>query len=189
MWHYAVFTQRRQSTRMQSAPNILSSLRFVFAALMFYFTWQGQWYVAVTILWLSVFSDMLDGYLARKFKAVTVMGGLLDHGSDAMFVTATIAALVTHGIAPQLLPVMIPLAFTQYMLDSEALRGKPLRASFIGRYNGIGYYVFAGWPIMQYTLNLTVIPFDWFYWIGWVLVATTAVSMGDRAYTLFRSSN
>ena len=162
-------------------------MRFLLAALMFYFTVGAEWYYAVTVLWLAVFSDMLDGFLARKLNAVSSLGGLLDHGSDAVFVTATIAALTFHDFAPLLLPLLIPAAFLQYMLDSKALSGQPLKASFVGRYNGIAYYVFAGWPIMQYTLGITVIPFEWFYWIGWGLVGTTSISMIDRAVTLIKA--
>ena len=70
------------------------------------------------------------------------------------------------------------------MLDSKTLSGNPLRASYLGRYNGIAYYVFSGFPIMQTTLGITLIPFDWFIWIGWGLALSTAISMIDRLVTL-----
>lgn len=151
--------------------------------------WYGHWYLAVTVLWVAIATDVADGYLARRFDAVSSLGGLLDHGSDALFVTLTIAALTNHGWAPLVLVAVIPLAFTQYMLDSRALAGKPLRTSLIGRYNGIAYFVFAGFPVMQLTLQLTVIPFDLFIWIGWGLVLSTAISMLDRLVTLLRSES
>ena len=78
------------------------------------------------------------------------------------------------------------MAFAQYMLDSDALKGKPLRASQLGRYNGIAYFVLAGFPVMQLTLGLTPIPFDYFVYLGWGLVITTLISMTDRAVTLYR---
>ena len=93
------------------------------------------------------------------------------------------------GMAPYVLVLVIPLAFLQYMLDSRVITGQPLRASFIGRYNGIAYFVYAGWPAMQHTINLTVIPFDWFIWIGWGLVITSAISMVDRLVTLLAQHN
>ena len=73
------------------------------------------------------------------------------------------------------------------MFDSKSLSGQPLRASFIGRHNGTAYYVFAGFPVMQFTLGITLTPFDWFYWIGWGLIATTLISMLDRAITLYNT--
>jgi len=166
-------------------PNILSLTRVALAGAMYYYLERGDWPIAVLILWLAVASDLLDGFLARKFNSVSSLGGVFDHGSDAIFATSTIAALVSHGFAPLLLAIIIPAAFLQYMLDSKSLSGQALRSSFVGRYNGIAYYVFAGFPIMQITLGLTLIPFDWFIWIGWGLVMTTAISMVDRMVTLF----
>ena len=80
--------------------------------------------------------------------------------------------------------LVIPAAFIQYMLDSKALAGQPLKASSLGRYNGISYFVFAGFPVMQLTLGITLIPFSWFVWIGWGLVVTSIISMVDRLVTL-----
>ena len=170
-----------------SLPNLLSLSRVVLAVAMYLAVVNSQWYLAVSILWIAVFTDILDGYLARAFHKATPLGGVFDHGSDAIFVTVTIAAHLHHGWAPALLVMMIPAAFLQYMLDSKALAGQPLRASSLGRYNGISYFVFAGFPVMQLALNVTLIPFDWFIWFGWGLVMTTAVSMLDRLVTLLAS--
>ncbi len=84
----------------------------------------------------------------------------MDHGSDAFFVTFTIAALTHHEWAPVVLVCIIPAAFVQYMLDSKALAGQPLKASSLGKYNGISYFVFAGFPVMQLALGITLIPFE-----------------------------
>jgi len=165
-------------------PNVLSLARVLLAVVMFYCIFKAYWFLAATTLWLSVFSDILDGFLARKLKTVSNLGGLIDHGSDAMFVTLTVAALTFHNFAPPALALIIPAAFLQYVLDSKTLSGQPLRANNLGRYNGIAYYVFSGFPVMQIALGITLIPFDWFIWIGWALVLSTAISMIDRLATL-----
>ncbi|MBT4161507.1 MAG: CDP-alcohol phosphatidyltransferase family protein [Gammaproteobacteria bacterium] len=165
-------------------PNMLSISRMILAGLMFWSVYTASWYFAVGILWTAIGTDLADGYLARRLQITSPLGGLLDHGSDAIFVTATITALTFHNWAPVLLAAVIPAAFLQYMLDSKSLAGQPLRSSFLGRYNGIAYYVFAGFPVMQLTLGITLIPFDWFFWIGWGLITTTVISMLDRTVTL-----
>lgn len=165
-------------------PNILSVSRVFLGLIMFWSVYSTNWVIAVCILWIAIATDIADGYLARSSGNATALGGTLDHGSDAFFVTCTILGLAFLGMAPFALTFIIPVAFFQYLLDSSVLSGQPLRASFIGRYNGIAYFVFAGWPVMQYTLGLTVIPFDWFIWIGWGLVITSAISMVDRLVTL-----
>lgn len=175
--------------RHVTIPNVLSVSRVGLAFVMFFCIYQSWWYVAVTVLWLAILTDVSDGYLARRMNQTSPIGGLLDHGSDAFFVTMCLAAHVFHDWVPVTLVVLVPLAFIQYVLDSKALDGQSLRSSELGRYNGIAYYVLAGFPIMQITLELTVIPFDLFIWISWGLVLTTVISMADRLVTLLGQSN
>jgi len=171
-------------SQILTLPNLLSLSRVGLAIIMAWSVYHSSWYVAVTILWTAIFTDILDGHLARKKNLTSAIGGLMDHGSDAFFVTFTIAALTHHEWAPAALVLVIPAAFIQYMLDSKALAGQPLKASLLGRYNGISYFVFAGFPVMQLTLGITLIPFSWFVWIGWGLVVTSVISMVDRLVTL-----
>ena len=171
-------------SQILTLPNLLSLSRVGLAVIMAWNVYHSNWYVAVAILWTAILTDILDGYLARKKNLTSAIGGLMDHGSDAFFVTFTIAALTHHEWAPVVLACIIPAAFVQYMLDSKALAGQPLKASSLGKYNGISYFVFAGFPVMQLTLGITLIPFSWFVWIGWGLVVTSAISMVDRLVTL-----
>ena len=171
-------------SQILSLPNLLSLSRVGLAIIMAWNVYHSNWYISVAILWTAIFTDLLDGYLARKKNLTSAIGGLIDHGSDAFFVTFMIAALTHHEWAPVMLVCIIPAAFIQYMLDSKALAGQPLKASSLGRYNGISYFVFAGFPVMQLALGITLIPFDWFVWIGWGLVVTSAISMVDRIITL-----
>lgn len=54
--------------------------------------------------------------------------------------TAGLAALVARGEVPWPLPGLVALAFVQYVIDSRADRGARLRASVLGRWNGIAYF-------------------------------------------------
>ena len=74
----------------------------------------------------------------------SAFGGLLDHSIDALFVTVNLAALAAVGIVTALLAPLAITSFAQYVWDSKALSGAPLRASVLGRWNGIGYYVIVG---------------------------------------------
>ena len=105
---------------------------------------QQLWLLSGTVFLLAVASDLLDGALARRLDQVTKIGGLIDHAADATFVTITITCLALQQERSLLLPMLIILAFTQYVIDSRAHRGQRLIASRLGRYNGIGYFLFAG---------------------------------------------
>ena len=154
-----------------------------------YFIVQGAWLYACIILWIAIATDIADGQLARHLRAQSNLGGVLDHGSDAVFVTIMLAALVYHDLVPLVLPVLIPVAFLQYMLDSKALAGKSLRTSILGRYNGICYFVLGGFPIMQHALQIYLIEASTIFWVGWGLVLSTIASMIDRLLSLLRGVN
>ena len=173
--------------RFYTLPNLLSLSRIPLGVVLVLAVAGSHWWLATGVLWLAVATDLLDGRLARAAGQATPTGMALDHGSDALFVTLALAALAGHGWAPWLLPVLVPLAFLQYLLDSGALAGKPLRASQLGRYNGIAYFVLAGFPIMQQSLALPLVPYAYFVYLGWGLVITTLISMLDRLLALRRN--
>lgn len=167
-------------------PNALSASRLLLAPLCLVAVVSDHWTIAACILLAAVLTDLLDGWLARRRNQTSPFGGALDHGSDAVFVTITLAGLAMQHVVPLLLPPLVILAFAQYLLDSKALAGQPLRASQIGRYNGIAYFVLAGFPLVQSALGLTLISMDVIYIAGWLLVATTITSMIDRLLALLR---
>ena len=142
--------------------------------------------LAALLFWGAVATDMADGRVARARGESSAFGGLLDHATDASFVTLGLAALSMQGAVPAALPVLVFVAFVQYMLDSKSLAGRTLRASFLGRWNGILYFVPLGVIATRNVLGLAVPPDQWVLWLGQALVLSTLVSMADRAWTLFR---
>jgi hypothetical protein len=98
----------------------------------------------------------------------------------------TLAALAAVGLVPWPLPMLVASAFFQYLIDSEALQGRSLRASRLGRYNGIAYFILAGWLIVQRGLGVELISEQSLLAVGWCLVITTLTSMFDRLLTLLR---
>ena len=52
---------------------------------------------------LAAVTDLLDGYLARKYGNVTPLGALLDPIADKMLIAATLVLLANAGAIPALL--------------------------------------------------------------------------------------
>jgi CDP-diacylglycerol--glycerol-3-phosphate 3-phosphatidyltransferase len=154
-----------------------------------YSIWTGSWRVAAMLFVVAVVTDVFDGIVARRRGEVTTFGGLLDHTIDALFVTVTLAALAGRGIVPVVLPPLAITSFVQYVWDSKALSGAPLRASVLGRWNGIGYYVVVGTVVIRQALELTWPGQFVLSLVAWALVVSTVVSMCDRAYALWRIRN
>ena len=134
---------------------------------------------ALFLFVFAVVSDLADGRLARSRGEESVLGGVFDHTSDAIFVSAGLAACAWHGLVPMVLPGLILLAFAQYALDSRVVAGRPLRASWIGRYNGIAYFVLLGIPVVRDGLALGWPPAGWLTLAGWALVVSTLLFLAD----------
>lgn len=182
----AVDLQTPSRVQRLTAANALTLARLVAAPVCGYLVLEGRDVDAVIVFALAIATDFADGPLARKWGQTSAFGALLDHGTDATFVIMGLSALVCRGLAPIALPPLIALAFIQYTLDSRALEGQELRASALGRWNGILYFVLLGTPIIRNTLGWSWPGDAMILLFGWLLLASTAVSMGDRLLALRR---
>ena len=160
--------------------NGLTSLRLLAAPVFYWLITSQSWRAACLLFWLAVASDFVDGRLARARGETSAFGGLLDHGSDATFVTLGQIALVSGGWVPLLLPILIVAAFLQYAFDSRILAGRELRTSSIGRWNGIFYFFPPGVIVTREALGLAIPANELVLVLGWALVVSTLISMGDR---------
>jgi phosphatidylglycerophosphate synthase len=148
--------------------------------------------VLVLLLLVAVTTDYLDGRVARRTGTASAKGQLFDHGTDCLFVTGGLTGAAIAGVVTPLLPALIPLAFGQYVVDSYVYhRQRQLRASFLGRWNGILYFV----PLVLIAAARLPFPAGFTSFLklatsvlGYLLVASTAASIIDRATTSVRSA-
>ena len=169
---------------MLTLANFLTFIRLALIIPGAYAIYSQLWYWAAGIFVLAVLSDIADGIAARRLNQTSSFGALFDHTTDATFVAVNLTAIVLAGEIPYCLPILIVLAFLQYVLDSKALAGQPLRMSVLGRYNGIAYFVLLGFAIARHLPGLQWIPGQLIYAIGWVLIISTVLSIMDRAWAL-----
>jgi len=170
--------------RWLTLANLLTLLRFAAAPLLAWAVWRGAALTAGALFWGAVASDLADGRIARHRGEASSLGGLLDHATDATCVSLGLFAFAAKGALNFLLPVLIALAFAQYVCDSRALKGWPLRTSWLGRWNGIAYFALLGTPVTRDLLGFTWPADPLVAALGWILVATTLASMADRAHAL-----
>lgn len=168
--------------------HLLTGFRLVLAApLAVAFAQPGYLHAGLVavLLTVAIITDLLDGAAARRHGTASARGQLFDHATDCLFVTAGLTGAALSGRVTVLLPVLVVLAFAQYVVDSWWLhREIRLRMSAIGRWNGIGYFV----PlVILAAAPLQVIPGQAGLLTplagitAWVLVASTVVSIVDRA--------
>ena len=141
--------------------------------------------ILFVLLWAAIATDVGDGKVARMTGTASARGQLFDHVTDFVFVTAGLTGAALAGLVTPMLPVLITIAFSQYVLDSYWKgRQKQLRMSAIGRWNGILYFVplvviavsrLASADSVAAVLTLTAGA------VGYALAVSTVVSVVDRA--------
>jgi CDP-diacylglycerol--glycerol-3-phosphate 3-phosphatidyltransferase len=142
---------------------------------------------AATLFCVAIATDLLDGRLARARGTASALGRALDHGSDFAYVTSGLAAAAARGALPWLLPILVTIAFSQYVIDSYLLqRARELRMSALGRWNGVLYFVpLAGAILCQLGLEFLAGPTRW---VALALCVSTLLSIGDRLFALSKGA-
>lgn len=64
-------------------------------------------FFALTVFLAAAFTDILDGYLARRWKQVTTVGTLLDPVADKLLISAALIALVEIRLLPGWMVILI----------------------------------------------------------------------------------
>ena len=128
-------------------PNALTLLRIFFVPLLVALLVQeklevqcGPWLISSQIFALAIFlvaalTDLLDGYLARRWNQITTVGMLLDPIADKLLISSSLIALVQmRHVAGWIAVVMIGREFVVSGLRSiAASEGYTISAGDLGK--------------------------------------------------------
>lgn len=95
---------------MWNLPNSLTVLRILMVPLLVVVLltrFSGSEFWGLAIFLLAALTDAVDGMIARRTKAVTVAGTLLDPIADKLLISAAFISLVELGLAPAWMVVAI----------------------------------------------------------------------------------
>jgi len=96
-------------------PNALTLIRIFFVPLLVAamvqqnYTLEGftNEYIALAIFLVAGATDLLDGYLARRWGQVTTVGTLLDPIADKLLVSAALVSLVQIQVLPGWMAILV----------------------------------------------------------------------------------
>lgn len=168
-------------------PNALTLLRIFFVPLLVAALVQGRvtidlGLIEVTneILALGIFltaalTDLLDGYLARKWGQITTVGTLLDPIADKLLISSALVALVQVRVVPAWMTIIvIGREFAISGLRSiAAAEGYVIQASDFGKAKLVSQVV---------AISMLLISMQWPEWrtlalaLMWVVVGITVAS-------------
>jgi len=128
---------------MKHIPNILTVLRFVLIPGIISAIVKQQYILAFIILTISGLTDVLDGYIARKFNFITDFGKLVDPLADKATQISILATLVIVNIIPKWILIIIIVKEFAMISGASFLYGKDLVVSskWYGKLSTVLFYI------------------------------------------------
>ena len=124
-------------------PNIITIIRFLLIPFIIISAFHHDYIATIVILTISGFTDILDGYIARKFNLVSDFGKLLDPLADKATQISLLAFLTIQKIIP--LWIIVIVIIKEFLMISGAsfLYGKELIVSskWYGKLATVLFYV------------------------------------------------
>ncbi len=111
-------------------PNILSIIRIIMIPVVVISYFKGNYMLTIILLLLSGLTDVVDGYIARRFNLITNVGKILDPIADKLTQFTVIVCLAWHHT------ILIPVAAIMFTKELLTLIGAVL---FVKRGNATPY--------------------------------------------------
>ena len=124
-------------------PNILTIIRFLLIPIIVIFAFENNYIATIIMLTISGLTDVLDGYIARKYNFISNFGKLMDPLADKATQVALLVTLTIQRIIP--IWIIIIVIFKEFIMISGAsfLYGKELVVSskWYGKLTTVLFYV------------------------------------------------
>ena len=159
-------------------PNIITILRVAFIPAVVVFMVRHEFVTAALIFLVAGLSDMLDGYLARKWKVVSTFGKLIDPLADKAIQISAILLLCIVGKLHFAFIILLFIKEALLILGSYLLYKKKIVvfATWYGKAATLLLNSAIFWPLV---LNLNNIWFNSF-----MAIAMTAELIAFILYTV-----
>ncbi|BCS81100.1 CDP-diacylglycerol--glycerol-3-phosphate 3-phosphatidyltransferase [Anaerocellum diazotrophicum] len=149
-------------------PNILTILRFLLVPIftaVFFSHLKYNYILALIIFLLSGLTDILDGFIARKYNMVTQFGKLFDPLADKLMILTVLWCLVLKEYIPPWVFYIVLAKEIFMILGSALLYGKikiVVSANIYGKISTFLFYIaifslILRWQISFYILILALI--------------------------------
>ena len=130
---------RRARKDITNLPNTLTGIRLAFILPLFIFlNFQGRWtsFFAALIFGIASITDILDGYFARKYGTVTVLGKFLDPLADKLLISVTMIMLIPLDR----IPVWVAIVIIAREMAVTGLRGIAVSEGIVIQASPLGKY-------------------------------------------------
>ena len=124
-------------------PNILTIIRFLLIPLLIYYAIEDDYVATIIVLTVSGITDILDGFIARKFNFITDFGKLMDPLADKATQVTLLIILALQKIIPFWIIAVVLLKEFFMIAGASFLYGKELVVSskWYGKLSTVLFYV------------------------------------------------
>ncbi len=127
-----------RANRVLNLPNLITAGRFVLSGCLAGLLTMEQTTLVASVSWLvfvlAAVSDWVDGWFARRYQSVTVLGKLMDPLADKVLVATALVMLIPQGLIPAWLSLLI--LCRELMVTG--LRGVASAAGIVVAASGLG---------------------------------------------------
>lgn len=128
---------------MKYVPNALTIIRFILIPFIVLPALQSDYFVSIIFLTISGITDILDGFIARKYNLISNFGKLIDPVADKLTQIAILSSLVFKDIIP--IWILLVVVLKEFIMVSGAsfLYGKELIVSsrWYGKLSTVLFYI------------------------------------------------
>ena len=164
-------------------PNKLTILRIILVPVFvacFFLPVKGAMYIAAAVFVIAYFTDMLDGYIARKYNLITDFGKLMDPMADKLLTAAAMIMLTAYGLCSPIatfLTIARELIISAFRLVS-ATQGVVIAAGKIGKLKTLTQFIGIVLILLDNLLfNRIGVPLDQI--VIWISVVLAVWSCAD----------
>lgn len=100
----------KERATLANIPNILSLFRIAVSPVLILLLLSPGKFLSIfsaVLFWIASLTDLLDGYIARKYNASSSLGKFLDPLADKLLVSTSLIMLVSLGRAPAWMVALI----------------------------------------------------------------------------------
>ena len=161
---------------LKHVPNTLTILRFILVPFIVVFMFQERYVEALIFLILSGLTDVLDGFIARKFNCITNFGKLVDPLADKVTQISILVTLALTNIIPIWFLIIIFLKEALMIAGASFLYGKEtvVSSKWYGKLSTVLFYVAIGSSMIIKYFNIS---FDFAIYIYYIALIATIFSL------------
>ena len=177
-------------------PNILTVLRFLLIPFIVYYIIIDEYWLAFVFLTISGLTDVLDGFIARKFNFITNFGKLIDPLADKTTQIAVLLTLAFKNIIPFWIIIVVAVKEATMIAGASFLYGKELVVSskWFGKLATVLFYIaivcsfgIKYWNTIAADPTNSVAPLPQFdLWVYYLALAATIFSLVMYYVTFYK---